>query len=214
MRIYAGVMVHRCKWCCLVMCWRTSPRLVSCQHLWAHSPALCRAPLPGVTRPASPECTSPQCWGLVYGGRFCACSWSPCGRGWCRWGWFFACSRVWACLLAEVWVVLLVVVGVDGAGYVRVRGCSRVFEGVGGCAGRRLGRLGRLGWSLVDDFCGAGVGFSSVRGCELKCWPSSRSSSVLVRRALRGVRRGLRGVRLRSRLWVRLWVVDVTRKDV
>lgn len=34
--------------------------------------------------------------------------------------------------------------------------CSWVFEGVGGCAGRRLGRLGCL---LVDDLCGAGVGF-------------------------------------------------------
>ena len=29
-------------------------------------------------------------------------------------------------LLAEVWVVLLVVVGVDGVGYVGVRGCGRV----------------------------------------------------------------------------------------
>src|SRR5699024_8742912 len=44
-----------------------------------------RAPCPGVTRPASPECASPQCWGLVCGGRCVACSWSPCGRGGCRW---------------------------------------------------------------------------------------------------------------------------------
>lgn len=37
---------------------------------------------------------------------------------------------VWACLLAEVWVVELVVVGVDGAGHLCVRGCSRVWAGV------------------------------------------------------------------------------------
>ena len=30
-------------------------------------------------------------------------------------------------LLVEVWVVLLVVVGVDGAGHLRVRACSRVW---------------------------------------------------------------------------------------
>ena len=40
------------------------------------------------------------------------------------------CSTMWAGLLAEVWVVLLVVVGVDGVGHVRVRGCSRVWAGV------------------------------------------------------------------------------------
>ena len=33
-------------------------------------------------------------------------------------------------MLAVDWVVVLVVVGVDGAGYVRVRGCSRVWAGV------------------------------------------------------------------------------------
>lgn len=32
--------------------------------------------------------------------------------------------------LAEVWVAPLVVVGVDGADYLRVRGCSRVWAGV------------------------------------------------------------------------------------
>ena len=32
--------------------------------------------------------------------------------------------------LAEVWVVALAVVGVDGADYLRVRGCSRVWVGV------------------------------------------------------------------------------------
>ena len=32
--------------------------------------------------------------------------------------------------LAEVWVVELAVVGVDGAGHVRVRACSRLWAGV------------------------------------------------------------------------------------
>ena len=32
--------------------------------------------------------------------------------------------------LAEVWVAPLVVVGVDGADYLSVRGCSRVWVGV------------------------------------------------------------------------------------
>ena len=125
-------------------------------------------------------------------------------------------------------MVVRVVVGVDGADYVCVRGCGRVcwpssrspgcllvddfcvFKGVVAPSGRRLGRLGRLGWKLVDDFCGAGVGLLGVRGCGWGCWSSSRSSRV-------SVRRGLRGVRLRLgcvRLWVRLWVVGVTRKDV
>lgn len=85
-----------------------------------------------------------------------------------------------------------------------------VFEGVDLGAGRRLGRLGRRGCVLVDDFCGAGVGLLSVRGCGRGWWPSSRSSRVSVRRGLRGVRLRLGCVRLRSRLWV----VGVTRKDV
>src|SRR5699024_767181 len=109
-----------------------------------------RAPCLGVTLPASPECASPLCWGLVCGGRFAACSWSPCGRGGCRWRGLCACSSM--------------------------------FEGVGGCAGRRLGRLGCL---LVDDFCGAGVGLLSVRGCGLRWWPLTWSSRVTVRRGLR-----------------------------
>ena len=69
---------------------------------------------------------------------------------------------MWAGLLAEVCVVVRVVVGVDGADYLRVRGCGWaywpssglfwwslvddfcVFKGVAAPAGRRLGRLGRL----------------------------------------------------------------------
>ena len=142
---------------------------------------------------------------------------------------------MWARLLAENWVDSLAVVGVDGAGYVRVRGCgwlcwlssgsSRwslvddfcVFKGVGGGVGRRLGRRGRRGCVLVDDFCGAGVGFLGVRGCGRGCWSSSRSSRCLRvvasgdgEASLGDVRLRLGGARLRSRLWV----VGVTRKDV
>lgn len=65
---------------------------------------------------------------------------------------------------------------------------TSVFDDVGGVAGRRLGRLGRLGCLgclLVDDFCGGGVGFSSVRGCGLRWWPLTWSSRVTVRRGLR-----------------------------
>lgn len=47
-------------------------------------------------------------------------------------------------MVAGVWVVLLVVVGVGGAGHLRVRGCGRVWAGVGGCGGWGVGRLGRL----------------------------------------------------------------------
>ena len=32
-------------------------------------------PLPGVTPPASPECSTPQCWGWLLGGRRVACVW-------------------------------------------------------------------------------------------------------------------------------------------
>lgn len=129
------------------------------------------------------------------------------GRLWCRWSGLRWCSRVWACLLAVVEVVSVAWLMDDFC----------VFTGVGGLVGRRLGRLGRLGWKLVDDFCGAGVGLLSVRGCGRGCWPSSRSSRCLrvvasgVGEASLGcVRLRLGGVRLRSRLWV----VGVTRKDV
>ena len=85
-----------------------------------------------------------------------------------------------------------------------------MFEGVAAPSGRRLGRLGRLGCLLVDDFCGAGVGLLSVRGCGLRWWLSSRSSRCLRVVASRVGEASLGGVRLRSRLWV----VGVTRKDV
>ena len=92
-----------------------------------------------------------------------------------------------------------------------------MFTGVAAPVGRRLGRLGRLGWKLVDDLCAAAVGFSGVRGCRRGWWPSCGSFRCLRvvasgdgEASLGGVRLRLGGVRLRSRLWV----VGVTRKDV
>ena len=92
-----------------------------------------------------------------------------------------------------------------------------MFKGVVAPSGRRLGRLGRLGCLLVDDFCGAGVGLLSVRGCGWGCWSSSRSTWCPWLVASRVGEASLGGVRLRLgfvRLRVRLWVVGVTRKDV
>ena len=54
-----------------------------------------------------------------------------------------------------------------------------MFADVAAPSGRRRGRLGRLGCLLVDDFCGAGVGFSSVRGCRRGWWPSCGSFRCL-----------------------------------
>ena len=53
--------------------------------------------------------------------RFESLWWPVRGRFWCRWGWLFACSMTWAWLLAEDWVVMLAVVGVDGVFHKRVR---------------------------------------------------------------------------------------------
>ena len=89
-------------------------------------------PLPGVTRPASPECPSPQCWGWLWGGW----SWS---RVW-TWGW----SSVW---VTRVFEVVGVIAG-RGVGRrvayvwsssVLVGRVTRVFEVVGVPAGRGLG---------------------------------------------------------------------------
>lgn len=135
-------------------------------------------------------------------------------------------------LLAEVWVVLLVVVGVDGAGYVRVRACSRVWVVVlaivwvvevacrlttFACSRVWVGVLAVvwvvwvvgvacwlttfvvLGWAFwVFEVVGCGGGRRLGR---LRCLRvvASRVGEA----SLGGVR-----------LWVRLWVVGVTRKDV
>lgn len=132
------------------------------------------------------------------------------GRGWCQWCGLCACSSMFE-----------VVGRCVGRRLGRRVACRLttfvVFEGVGGGVGRRLGRLGRRGCVLVDDFCGAGVGFLGVRGCRRGFWSSSRSSwwtwlvvSRVGEASLGDVRLRLGGARLRSRLWV----VGVTRKDV
>ena len=129
------------------------------------------------------------------------------GRGWCRWCGLCACSSMFEgvgrcvdCRLGRLgghWLTTFV-----------------VFEGVGGGTGRRLGRRGRRGCVLVDDFRGGGVGFSSVRGCRRGWWSSSRSSWWTWLVVSRVGEASLGGARLRVRLWVRLWVDGVTRKDV
>src|SRR5699024_10159993 len=121
-----------------------------------------RAPCLGVTRPASPECASPLFRGLVCGGRCVAYSWTTCGRCRCRWCRLRVCSRVWAGLLAVVWVVVLVVVGVDGEGHLRVRACSRLRA----C----LLAVVWVAWLLV------GGRLVRVHGCWWGCWSSSGSS--------------------------------------
>ena len=69
------------------------------------------------------------------------------GRYWCRCSGLRWRSMMCSQLLAVDWVVLLVVEWVDGAGHLRVRACSSVFEGVGGCVGRRLGRSSGRWWT-------------------------------------------------------------------
>ena len=111
----------------------------------------CPRPLPGVTRPASPECLSPQSRGWLWGCRRVACWWTtslsiaystrvfdvvgvaagrgvgcPGGRGRCRWGWLFVCSRLWLCSMAADWVVVLAVAVVDGVFHKSVRCCGCV----------------------------------------------------------------------------------------
>ena len=78
-------------------------------------------PLPGVTLPASPECPSPLCWGWLWGCRRVVGTLPAGGRRRCRWCVPHECSMSWTWLLAEVWVVLVVVAGVDGDGFVGVR---------------------------------------------------------------------------------------------
>ena len=140
--------------------------------------------------------------------------------------------------LAEVWVAPLVVVGVDGAGYVRVRGCSRLWACVLAVVsvvwllvGGRLLRVqgcGRACWSSSGSSRSSGL---PAGGRLLRCWGGlvecSRMWSEVVaadlvvsrdgEASLGGVRLRLGDVRLRLggvRLRSRLWVVGVTRKDV
>ena len=62
------------------------------------------------------------------------------------------------------------VVGVDGVGYKRVRGCGR------GC----WPRCGWLRWSWLVLMARAMCVFERVRGCGRVCWPSSRSPGCLL----------------------------------
>src|SRR5699024_3065546 len=167
------VTVHWCKWCCLVRWRHESPRSMSCQHLWAHSPAPCRAPCPGVTLPASPECPSPQSRGWLWGG----------------WSW----SRVWAWRWSSVWAWVLALVGARCRGLC-VGLLPRPLPGVTppaspGCPTPQTwgwlfdGRLAACWWtpsvsmawaSLVFDVVGvvAGRGVGRRVACP---WPSSVS---------------------------------------
>src|SRR5699024_10520868 len=81
----------RCRWCVPQECSMTWVWLLA--EVWVAAWPV-RAPCLGVTRPASPECASPQCWGLVCGGRCVACSWTTCGRCGCRWRGLSACSSM------------------------------------------------------------------------------------------------------------------------
>src|SRR5699024_701665 len=98
-------------------------------------------PLPGVTPPASPECSAPQTWGWLFDGRLVACWWSS------LW------SMAWASLVFDVVGVIV------GRGLGRRVACpwpwpvlmacaSLVFEVVGVVAGRELGRGEGCCWPL------------------------------------------------------------------
>ena len=189
MCIYVGVLVHRWKWCCLVRWRHESPRSMSCQHLWVHSPALCRAPCLAspfrLRRSVFRHCLGAGC-GVVGRGR-------GYGRGGGRVCGSHECSTSWVWLLAEVWVVVLAVVGVDGVGFVGVRGCGRgCWSRVGlsrvlsappawrhptGFAGVSFATVSGLvvGWSsrclLMVVVVVDGVGHTGVRGCGRSCWP-------------------------------------------
>ena len=183
------------------MCRRTSPRSLSCQHLWAHSPPCAAPPCPAsphrLRRSVLRHCLGAGC-GVVSG-------WSP------------------RCLL-------VVVTGVGGAGFSCVRGCGYVrwprigsscwpssvslvwaslrFDVVGVVAGRGLGcrvtcsrplpRRHPSGFAGVSfaTVLGLVVGLSaccllvavvvvddvfhkSVRCCGRGCWPRCGSSRYL-----------------------------------
>ena len=138
-------------------------------------PALCRAPLPGVTPPASPECPTPLSRGWLWGCQWVVTALLTGGRYWCRWGWLFVCSRLWLCSMAEDWVVVLAVVGVVGVGFVEVRRCGRGCWSRVGLSRDLLAPLApaspvRLRRSVFRHSIGAGCGVVGVlpaggRGC-------------------------------------------------
>lgn len=175
--------------------WRTSPGLMSCQHLWAHSPAPCRALCPGADPPATPVCPAPLIRGWSWGGRRVACWWPlplstvwvirvfdvvgvVAGRGLgctggrcrCRWCVSHACSIRWTCSVAEFWAVML---ACPWSLQVLMVRHLVVFEVVGVVAGRGVGCPGGrwallMVWaSLVFEVVGviAGRGL----GCRVSC---------------------------------------------
>src|SRR5699024_10318329 len=126
-------------------------------NIFGYIPPPCAAPLPGVTLPASPECPSPQSRGWLLGCQWVVAALSACGRCRCRWCVPQECSMSWAWLLAEVEVVLLAVVVVDGVGFDGVRRCGRA------CWSRvSLSRalLAPPAWRYPSGF--AGVSFATV----------------------------------------------------
>ena len=112
------------------------------------------------------------------------------------------CSIRWAWLLAEVWVVIVVVVVVDGAGFSCVRDCGRACwsrcgwsrvllaplawrypSGFAGVSFATVSGLG-VGWSACCLLVAAagvdGVSFGGVRGCGCSCWPRCGSPRRLL----------------------------------
>src|SRR5699024_6434805 len=127
------VTVHWCKWCCLVRWRHESPRSMSCQHLWVHSPALCRAPAwrhPSGFAGVFHATVLGLVVGLSVGGRCVVCVWPlslsmvcstrvfdsvgvtggrgrgpRAGRRSCCWRLLRSCSPLGAGVLAAFWTV-------------------------------------------------------------------------------------------------------------
>lgn len=145
------------------------PRSMSCQHLWVHSPALCRAPCP-----ASPNRLRRSVLRHSLG--------AGCGvvGGWSRsltWGW----SMVWVTRVFDVvgvtagrgsWSSCCLLVddfGVDGVFHKSVRGCGRACWSRTGSScwpSSLLMACASLVFEVVGVVAGRGV------GCRVAClWP-------------------------------------------
>lgn len=82
------------------------------------------------------------------------------------------CIGAW-CVVVGSWSTggrLVAVVGVDGAGYERVRGCGRAC-----CP-----RFGSCCWPWLVSMVRTMCVFEGVRGCGRVCWPSSGSLGCLL----------------------------------
>ena len=118
-------------------------------------------PLPGVTLPASPECSTPQSRGWLWGG----------------WPWSRSLTRGWSSVWT--WVLALVNVRVVGfvPGHCRAIAAPPAWRYPSGFAGVSFATvLGLVVWWSsrclpVDDFGVDGVGHTGVRGCGRGCWP-------------------------------------------